>query len=75
MTNRDLDQIRALIREALDGAVVSIGAELSIRFSEITGRLDRMDARLANLGKQVDVGTRAIAGFSHRWPTCYTSSL
>jgi len=64
MTNQDLDQIRALIREALDGAVVSIGAELSTRFSEVTGRLDRMDATLANLGKQVASGTRAIAGFT-----------
>jgi hypothetical protein len=64
MTNQDLEQIRALIREALDGAVVSIGTEMSTRFGEVNGRLDRMDATLTNLGKQVAAGTRAIAGFT-----------
>ena len=60
MNNEDLEQIRGLIREALDGAVVAIGAEMSVRFGEVTGRLDRMDATLTNRGKQVAAGTRAI---------------
>jgi hypothetical protein len=64
MNDQDLNQIRTLIREALDGAVVSIGTEMSTRFGEVTGRLDRMDATLANVGKQVAAGTRAIAGFT-----------
>jgi cellulase/cellobiase CelA1 len=64
MTNEDLNQIRVLVREALDGAVVSIGTEMSTRFEEVNGRLDRMDATLTNLGKQVAAGTRAIAGFT-----------
>jgi hypothetical protein len=64
MTGEDLNQIRVLVREALDGAVVSIGTEMSTRFGEVNGRLDRMDATLTNLGKQVAAGTRAIAGFT-----------
>jgi hypothetical protein len=64
MTPEDLDQIRGLVREALDGAVVSIITEMSTRFSEVNGRLDRMDATLTNLGRQVAAGTRAIAGFT-----------
>jgi hypothetical protein len=69
MTDQDFDQIRALIREGLDSAVVSIGsdcsklrAEMGAHFGEVTECLDRMDATLARLGKQV------IAGFTE-WTT------
>ena len=36
----------------------------NIRFSEVGQRLDRMDATLTNLGKQLAAGTRTIAGFT-----------
>ena len=64
MTDQDLGQIRALIRGALDAAVVSIGTEMGTRFGEVNAHLARIDATLTNLGKQVAAGTRAIAGFT-----------
>jgi hypothetical protein len=51
MNDQDFEQIRILIREALDREVVSIGTEMSTRFGEVTQRLDRMDATLTNLEK------------------------
>jgi hypothetical protein len=37
-----------------------------VRFAEVNGRLDRIDQGLANHGKQLAEGTRAIAGFT-KW--------
>jgi len=64
MTNQDLFEIRNLIREALDTAVVSISAQISTQFNDLIKRLDRTDATLTILGNQVTASTRPIASFS-----------
>jgi len=60
MTDQDLNQIRTLIREALDGAVVSIGTEMSTRFGEVNARLDRIDATLTDMEKEIAVGVHKL---------------
>lgn len=57
------DDDKQWIREALDGVLNTVITEMGIRFGEVNGRLDRIDATLVLHGKQLAAGTRAIAGF------------
>jgi hypothetical protein len=50
------------LRGALDNVFDRIRTEMRIRFAEVTTRLDRMDATLAEHGKQLASYQRAIAG-------------
>jgi hypothetical protein len=60
----DKDWIRVELRNSLDRVVDTMITEMGVRFGEVNGRLDRIDATLVNHAKQLGAGTRAIAGLT-----------
>ena len=60
----DKEWIRAELRTGLDRVVDTVITEMGVRFGEVNGRLDRIDATLVNHAKQLGGGTRAIAGLT-----------
>jgi hypothetical protein len=60
----DKDWIRTELRTGLDRVVDTMITEMGVRFGEVNGRLDRIDATLVNHTKQLASGARSIAGFT-----------
>jgi hypothetical protein len=51
------------MKESLEREIHSFRDDVQTRFTKVDGRLDRMDATLANLGKQVAAETELLRGF------------
>lgn len=64
LNDDDKQWILETMRSMLDGAVETMITEMGVRFGEVNGRLDRIDATLVLHGRQLAAGTRAIAGFN-----------
>ncbi len=60
LTNEDKGWVSAELERVM-GLILG---EMGTRFSEVNGRLDRMDATLQVQAKQIAGGTKAIAGFT-----------
>lgn len=67
-TKQDLldlkSELKTDFREAITSAVELLITEMGIRFAEVNGRLDRVDATLQMHGKQIAAGTKAIAALT-----------
>jgi hypothetical protein len=54
MTEEDLNQIRTILREALEATMESIAEEFSELRGEMNRRFDLIDQRFAGMEKQLD---------------------
>jgi hypothetical protein len=58
------DDLKAALKETAEWTVQLLVSEMSVRFSEVNQRLDRMEATLVQHGKQLAAGTRVLASFN-----------